>query len=376
MNFSKLEQLIDTMPQRGIPGCDLAVTKDGKTVFRHSAGYSDEAKTKPVAPTDLYWIFSASKVITCVAAMRLVEEGKLNLDDPVSRYLPAFGELTVLNSDKTVSPCRTPMKLIHLFTMTGGMGYDIGQKPIADAMADPHAGTLEIVSAMAKVPLFFEPGTHYRYSLCHDVLAAVVEVASGMRFSDYLQTVVFDPLGMTETGFRPTEEQKMRFAATYRFRSSDAVSAPVPTVNTYALNANYDSGGAGLFSCTDDYIKVVTALACGGTAANGYRLLRPETIAMMEVNRLCPDALRDFVTTRLFGYGWGLCGRVHINPVYSLSRAPVGEFGWDGAAGAFAMVDRTNRVALYFAMQVHACGYAYHVIHPCLRNLVYEGLDG
>lgn len=375
MNFSKLEQLIDTMPQRGIPACDLAVTVNGKTVFRRSAGYSDEQHTTPVTPNDLYWIFSATKVITCTAAMRLVEQGKLSLNDPVSKYLPAFGNLTVLQPDRSVKPCQTPMTILHLFTMTGGMGYDISDPIIREAIARPGADTQSIVSAMAQMPLFFEPGTHYRYSLCHDVLAAVVEVVSGMKFSEYLQTNLFDPLGMEHTGFRPSEEQKKHFSALYEFDNSVGAAHPVPIHNRFILTPDYDSGGAGLFSCVDDYIRIVTALACGGTAPNGYHVLNPESIAQMETNRLCPDALRDFVTSRLYGYGWGLCGRVHINPTYSLSKAPAGEFGWDGAACAFAMVDRANQVALYLATHVLRCGYGYNVIHPTIRNLVYEGLE-
>ena len=135
MQFSELERLIDTMPERGIPACDLAVTLDGEPVFRRTAGYADEGKTRPVSPDDLYWIFSASKLITCTAALQLIEQGKLSLDDPVSRFLPAFGELTVRNPDGSLSPCRTPMTVLHLFTMTGGMSYDLRHPAILEAAA-------------------------------------------------------------------------------------------------------------------------------------------------------------------------------------------------------------------------------------------------
>ncbi len=375
MNFSKLEHLIDTMPSRGIPFCDLAVSKDGKTVFRRSVGYSDAAEKKPVEATDLSWIFSVSKVITCVAAMRLIEEGKLRIDDHVSKYIPAFAQLQIKQWDGSLVPCQTAMTVEHLFTMTGGMAYNIRTAAIREARKAPNASTLSIVSAMAKDPLRFEPGTHYQYSLCHDVLAAVVEVASGMRFSEYLQKTIFDPLGMKDTGFRPTEEQKARFVATYRFDGVNNPPIPVPSENEFVFHPNYDSGGAGVFSCVDDYLKFATALACDGKAQNGYSLLRPETIAQMEVNRLCPAALKDFNAGRLYGYGWGLGCRVHMNPTVSLSLSGVGEFGWDGAAGASSIIDRANRVAIYFSMQVRGNSYAYNVLHPLIRNLVYEGLE-
>lgn len=375
MNFSKLEQLIDTMPSRAIPFCDLAISKDGETVFRRSVGCSDAEQKKPVERTDLAWIFSASKVITCTAAMRLVEEGKLHVNDPVSKYIPAFAQMQIKQRDGSLAPCQTPMTVEHLFTMSGGMDYDIGAAPIKEAIQAPNANTLSIVSAMAKLPLHFEPGTHYRYSLCHDVLAAVVEVASGMPFSEYLQKIIFDPLGMKDTGFRPTEDQRARFVATYRYDGVNNPPIPLPSENEYAFTPHYDSGGAGLFSCVDDYMKFATTLACGGTSKEGYTLLRPETVAMMEVNRLCPAAVKDLNAGRLYGYGWGLGCRVHMNPTLSLSRSGIGEFGWDGAAGAFSMIDRSNRVALYLAMQVRGNTYAYNILHPLIRNLAYEGLE-
>ena len=119
----------------------------------------------------------------------------------------------------------------------------------------------------------------------------------------------------------------------------------------------------------------MTCLANGGKTKDGYQLLKPETIAMMEVPRLCAAAKTDMVNSRLHGYSWGLCGRVHENPVYSLSKSPVGEFGWDSAGAAFSMVDTKNQVALYLACHVLNCNYAYHILHPMMRNLVYEGLE-
>ena len=149
----------------------------------------------------------------------------------------------------------------------------------------------------------------------------------------------------------------------------------IPTENRFALTPNYDSGGAGLFSCGRDYIKLISALANGGIAQNGYRVLSEDAIKEMETNRLGPNALCDFVNGRLFGYGWGLCGRVHINPVYSLSKSSIGEFGWDGAGGCFAAVDRKNNLSIFYGMQVHGCYYSYGILEPLIRNLVYDALN-
>lgn len=376
MNTDKLNRFLDEMPLRGLPGCDLSVTRNGREVYRRTVGYSDAEMKRPVDRDTLWWIFSASKVITCTAAMRLVEEGRLKLSDKVSDYLPAFGTLTVRQADGTVVPATEPMRIVHLFTMTGGMDYDLNAPEINDAIAAGHTDTLRLCSAMANRPLWFEPGTHYRYSLCHDVLAAVIEVVTEMKFSDYLRELMFEPLGMTDTGFHPSAEQLPHFAQAFAYNNADGSIKPISIGNgRFALTPEYESGGAGLFTKVDDYIKVVTTLACDGTAPNGYVLLKPETIAEMEVNRLCPAAWKDFVERRLFGYGWGLCGRVHVNPVRSLSLSSVGEFGWDGAQAAFTMVDRKTRTAFYFGTQVADCNIAPYLLHPAMRNLVLEMLD-
>lgn len=374
MDFTKIDAFLEKMPERGIPSIDVAFTKDGEPVYRKCVGFSDPEKTKPVCPTDIYWIFSATKVITCVAAMQLVEKGVIALDDPVSKYIPSFEKLTVKDKEKGYALAETVMTVEHLFTMTGGLTYDLNTPNLKKAKAE-HLGTVELVSRIPNDPLMFEPGTRYRYSLCHDVLGAVVEVASGMRFSDYLQKNIFDPLEMKDIGFRPYDDQRERFSALYRHYGGIQSCVNVPISNSFILTDNYDSAGAGLFSTVDDYMKLIAALSLGGTAKNGYRVLTEESIKMMGENRLCPDALNDFVNTRSFGYGWGLCGRAHISPDMSLRRTAKGEFGWDGAAGAFVMVDPTNRTSLYIGTHILGSQYMYHVVHPTVTNMLYEAFD-
>ena len=373
MDFSKLDLYMEQMPKRGFPACELSVSRDGEIIYRRGVGYADSAKTRPVSNTDLYWLFSATKVITCIAAMRLVEQGIISLDDPVSKYIPEYASLKILQNDGSLTEAKNVMTIEHLFTMCGGMTYDVANDAIKDAaLVTP--STLDMVKAMAKMPLVFEPGTKYKYSLCHDVLAAVIEVATGMLFSEYLQKNLFDPLGVTDMGFHPTEEQISRFSAQYKYKDGTAEATEIPIINKYRLTDEYDSGGAGLFGTVDDYMKIITPIACGGTTPDGYRILKPETIKMMGENRLKGDILNGLSSTRLYGYGWGLCGRAHFDPIRSLSLSPVGEFGWDGAAAAFCMIDPTNRIALYFGTHIFGCNYAYHSVHPTLRNLVYEAL--
>ena len=229
---------------------------------------------------------------------------------------------------------------------------------------------------MAKIPLHFEPGTHFRYSLCHDVLAAVVEVASGMRFANYVKKYILDPLDMKDTGFHLPASLQERMTTMYTFVPGlSAKAEPIECKNKYCLTDNYDSGGAGLYTSPADQIKLLTALACGGKAPNGTQILLPQTIRMLGENRLGDSARIDFEPTRLYGYGWGLCGRAHMDPALSDALSSVGEFGWDGATGSFALVDPTKQVALYFGLHVFNCQYVYRQIHPRLRDLVFEEIN-
>ena len=372
MNFTKLDRLIDSLPACGIPSCDLAVTYKGKSVYRHSAGYADAEQTRPVSADDLYYIFSISKITTCVCGMRLVEERKLGLDDPVSKYLPAFRYLTVKDETGKAVPAQNVMTIRHLFSMTGGLNYNLSAPSIIRAKKSEKRDTLTLVNAMAEIPLEFEPGTHYMYSLCHDVLAGVIEVVSGMRFADYVQKTVFDPLGMTRTGYHLPAALQPKLSDIYTFKHGLMQPVIASKTNAYIMTPDYDSGGAGLYSCVDDQIKLMTVLANGGKTTNGYSLLKPETIAMMQVGQLPDSARPQFGPTRFYGYSWGLCGRVHVDPVVSRALSPVGEFGWDGAAGAFALIDPTEHVAIYYGMHVMGCQYVYHMIHPRIRDIVYE----
>ena len=377
MNFQKLNNLIASLPSRGFPACDISVAQNGVEVFRASAGYADAAKTRPVSANDLYWVFSISKIATCIAAMRLVEEGKIDLYAPVSDYLPSYKDLTVKHRDGSIQPAKNAMTVLHLFTMTGGLDYDANKGTLKDfRAANPHMTTREFVDELAKQPLNFEPGTHYSYSLCHDVLAAVVEEVSGMRFADYMQKYIFDPLEMKDTHYHIPEEKCERLSAIYQYRHGLYRAEYLPDYHTpiYRYSDRYDSGGAGLVTSVDDYMKLLTALACGGTSPNGYRVLNPDVVAMLGNGYLPDDVRPDFNPTRLYGYSWGLCGRAHVEPHISNARSAKGEFGWDGAAASFALVDPTNRVSIFFATEVLGCNYAYHFIHPLLRDLAYEGM--
>lgn len=372
MNFEPLTAYLDTLDTVGVPGCDLAVCRDHEIIYRHSAGVRDAAGKEPMRGEETYNLFSCTKVFTTCAAMQLIERGLMSLDDPVSAYLPAYAHMTVRDGD-AVRPAKRVMTIRHLMSMQSGLDYDLESPAIREAMARTNglATTRELVDAKAADPLCFEPGTDFLYSLSHDVLAAVIEVVSGQRFSDYLRANIFEPLELGTVGFRLKEEDIPRMAAEYVF--DDEKKLPVACdnkANNYRFTPNYESGGAGLISDVKDYITFVDALACGGAG-----ILSPETMQLWNANQLCPNGRRSFDGWKRLGYSYALGVRTRVDLSVGGSGA-IGEFGWDGAAGAWAMIDPHNHLSAFFAMHVRNFGYCYDVIHPRIRTLIYDGVRG
>ena len=375
MNFTELENYMKGIDTNIIPDCEIAVYKDHKCLYKNSfsrPNYSAEESEK-----DLYYLFSASKVITCTAAMRLIEDKKLGLDDPVSKYLPEFEKLYVMKNGEKV-PAENTLTVRHLMSMQGGFTYNLGFEGIKRIQRESgnKATTREVVSALAEMPLSFEPGENYQYSLCHDILAAVIEVVSGKKFSEYLDEVIFSPLGIKDITFVPTDDVMKRMKQQYVVDLRYFTAVPKTPECVYRLTDNYESGGAGMIASLNDYIKFADALACG-ESETGYRILKPETVELMKTNQLDEAGLKSlyFNCDRFLGYGYGLGVRTMMKPDLNLSLGPVGEFGWDGAAGAYCMIDTDNHLSIFYGQHVLSCGYAYQNVHRAIRNLVYKALE-
>ena len=231
MDFSKLTAYLNTLEQRyGIHGLDIKITKEHDTVYRRMIGHSDYDGVVPVSDRDLYDIYSASKVITMVGVMQLVEQERIGLDDPLDKYLPEFAQMqcavdfpigrfpiTWPTQDSTLVPVKNKMLIHDLMSMTAGMSYDTGAAPIRRLVEQTNgeADTRALVGAMAEMPLLCEPGTRYSYALGHDVLAAVVEVVTGMTFSMYMRKHVFEPLGIAEMFYQVPPDEAHRVSAQY-----------------------------------------------------------------------------------------------------------------------------------------------------------------
>lgn len=365
MDFSEVKRLMDeSVAEHSVPCSDTAIVYNGEMVYRYMNGTSDSEKKVPIKGDEQYFLYSATKPITCTAALQLVEAGKLHLDDKLSDYIPEFENMMVKTAEG-LKRAEKPIMIRNLFNMTSGLNYNLDNPSIQNARAkNPSASTLEVVRAMAREPLEFEPGEHFLYSLSHDVLAAVVEVVAGMKFGDYLKKNIFDVCGMTRTGFWANDVAKDMVCSQYLYDTESGKSELMAKENGYILTPAYQSGGAGLISCVDDYIKFVTKMS------NGNRLLKPETIDIMRANQLGKQAEQDFQSCKP-GYTYGLGVRTDAYGRY----AHKGEFGWDGAAGAYVMIDPDNHIGIFYA--THVCNhgaYLYRELHQAIRDAVYRAI--
>ncbi|HHY82134.1 MAG TPA: beta-lactamase family protein [Clostridiales bacterium] len=372
----ELTNFLDSLEKSGIPGCDCAVYQNRRPVYRHMAGYADAGRTKPITEDTTYWLFSVTKLFTCTAVMQLVEKNRIGLDDPVYEYLPEYRNLYV-KSGSEVKPAKNVMTIRHLMTMQSGLNYNIAAPSILKVVKETNgqASTRQIIKALAEEPLDFEPGTSYQYSLSHDVLGAVIEEVSGISFDKYLDENIIKPLGMKDTGFDLTPDRKARMADQFTYRPKTQTSVPITSDNIYVITENYKSGGAGLISTVNDLMLYLDAMCNDGMSAGGYQLLTPQSIKLMQTDQLSGEAKKKFDEFGKIGYSYGLGVRTMIDKEISGAKSPIGEFGWDGAAGAYALIDTKNKLAICYAQHVRGCDYAYNIVHPRIRDLTYEMLQ-
>lgn len=389
MNFTNLKNCMDSLvsdPQR--PSVDVIVYRDHEMLFRYFTGVKDIGKNNAIAGDELYFIYSMTKMITCCCALQQLEQGKYNLDDELSKFLPEFAKMKIttdaLNTENAtkiasgqsvgesidaigIGYAKTPITIRHLFTMTAGLDYGLYDDVMKSAVASGKSTTQELVRAMADKTLGFEPGTRFRYSLCHDVLGALVEIWSGLSLGEYMRKNIFEPLGMKNTFFGLPEDISKMATLYAKYENQPFKQEPLRCV--YNISPKYESGGAGLTSCTEDYALFLDAVACGGIGKTGNRILSEDTVKLWGTNQLSGEASEDFDNMRR-GYGYGLGVRVHISPERSGTLSPIGEFGWDGAAGAFSMVDTDNKISLTYFQNV----LGYGPDQTEMRNALYKDL--
>jgi CubicO group peptidase (beta-lactamase class C family) len=395
MSSKALDRVEDHLKQRYInagrfPGTQLLVYRRGKIVHNAVQGMADVERKTPVKDDTIFRIYSMTKPITTVAFMMLVEEGRVALDEPVHKYIPEWAGLGVFQAGVTppflTRPPARPMQIIDLLRHTSGLTYGFQQRTNVDAAYRAlkigeveKSGTLtSMIADLTKIPLEFSPGEAWNYSVSTDVVGYLVEIISGKPFEQFLQERIFNPLGMTDTGFFVPSDKAHRFAACYAADGKGGMTLQDdPTTSSFLAPPSMISGGGGLCSTASDYLTFCRALLNRGELGD-VRLLGPKTIALMTSNHL-PDG-RDltemsksmFSEASYSGIGFGLGFSVTMNPAKTLIPGSAGEYAWGGAAGTAFWIDPAEELIAIFMTQLLPSS-AYPVRRE-LRTMIYSAV--
>jgi CubicO group peptidase (beta-lactamase class C family) len=378
-----------------LPGWLLTVRRHGRLAHVARCGSRDLEARLPVTDDTVWRIYSMTKPVTSVAAMMLYEEGRFALNDPVSAFIPAFGDVRVFagGSDlkQVTVPAAEPVRIWHLLTHTAGLTYGFHRAHPVDAMyraagfewgTPPGVDLAQACDLWAGFPLLFQPGTEWNYSVATDVLGRVIEVASGQRLDEFFATRIFGPLGMPDTAFRADPAAAERLAALYT-PGRDGRAARLDAFGRAALTEpRILSGGGGLVSTAADYDRFTQmVLHRPGSPAgelDGTRLLGSRTVAYMGRNHLPGGVDLETFGRPLFaeapfrGTGFGLGFAVLIDPVPGKVTGSAGELSWGGAASTSFWVDREADLAVSFFTQLLPSST--YPIRQQLRQLVYQAL--
>ncbi|WP_340020352.1 serine hydrolase domain-containing protein [Paenibacillus sp. FSL H3-0457] len=377
MDFKPLASFIDRITSWRVPWAEVLVMHRNDTVFHYRNGYANLEEKTPIGDGAIFNLYSMTKIMTCVAGLQLVEKGAMLLSDPLSDYLPEYAEMTVkktmANGEIRLEKATRAITVRDLFTMTAGFSYDVGCPSIQEAVksTDGTLPTRDFARALAKEPLLFEPGTHWNYSMCHDVLGALVEVVSGKRFGTYLRDEITGPLGMNDTAFNLNDEQQTRLIPQYAY-NDELEKAVRLDGNGFRVGTELESGGAGLLSTVSDYARFLNALTGHGTSPQGVRILSQASVELMRTDHLNEMTRADYSWDHMYGYGYGLGVRTHISKAASGSLSPIGEFGWSGAAGCMAIIDPDSELTVMYAQ--HLLNSQEPYVQRRLRNVVYSCL--
>jgi len=404
MSTSRLARIAPVMESyvtdRGVVGISTMVARRGEIVHDEQFGFQDREAGIRMAPDTIFRIYSMTKPVVSTALMMLHEEGLFQLEQPVALNLPAFAETKVLADDGNLVDQVRPMQIRDVLSHTSGLTYDfMADNPVAQMyrnariMNDSTRPLDALIDELATLPLAFQPGTRWHYSVGIDVAARLIEVLSGQSLGDFLQHRLFDPLGMGDTGFGVADDQLGRVSAMYGlpdlvgedYSAIELMEAALSGFNeridvsvTYPTSTPevFQRGGLGLFSTAADYMKFAQMLANGGRidrTGNGERLIGRKTLELMHSNHVPPELLPyELLGMPSPGMGFGLGSRVMLDVAQTAGPGSVGEFGWAGAAKTYFWVDPVEDLVGLFMSQ-----YMTGMLLPDrdLRSLVYQAID-
>jgi CubicO group peptidase (beta-lactamase class C family) len=383
----KMQAYVDSGEFSGIT---TLIARRGHIIHFEHTGVRDKTTQAPLDASTIFRIYSMTKPIVCTALMTLYEEARFHLLDPLAKYLPAFAKVKVWNGDgqALADPAR-PIFIRDLFTHTAGLTYDfLEDTPVskmyleAGLLSNAKASLESVVSESARLPLAYQPGSRWHYSISIDVLAHLIEVFSGRPLQDFLKERIFSPLGMRDTGFSVPEQNRSRVAAVYghpdimTHQFTEIVTSPTGPIDvskTYPIDntTTFARGGLGLFSTATDYLRFAQMLLNRGEL-EGERIISPAIADLMHSNHL-PASLMPFsiAIVAFPGYGFGLGSRVLLNPAESGMPGSSGEFGWAGAANTYYWVDpKLEMIGIYMTQHMVS-------IEPAQRDfqvLAYQAL--
>ena len=375
---------------RDYSGIEWHIEQGGKVLSEGRVGLADVNTGAQFPECPIYRIFSMTKPLVSAVGVMLLDEGKLRLSDPVALHLPKFANMQVMAADGSVAPARNTMLVEHLFTHRSGLTYQWqGGNPVPALYLEKlkfsdQYSLAELVDGLAELPLMAEPGTVWHYSYATDVLGHLIAVIEGKPLARVLQERIFEPLGMTETGFFVPEEKRDRILPMF----GDAVQTPgvakperspdgklhymAPQMLYPADNPGYERGGMGLFSTLPDYVKAARFLI-SGQDENQNQMISRRGHAALWTNRLpeaqMPVSIRNLPKYR--GYGYGLGGRVMVNPDQALFYSVKGECGWEGAATTYFWLDPQNDIiglvmSQYLGQKFPVCDDIRHAFYQAL----------
>lgn len=372
LSAARLARISDWMKlqvaQKKLPGLSVLVSRRGETAFFECAGLSDIARAKPMREDTIVRIYSMTKPLTSAAIMMLYEEGRFQLDDPVSRFLPVFANQRVFVSNMRDQfhsvPAQRDITFRDLLTHTSGLTYHFMDAHPVDRLyaakkidfQTSEFSLAELVDQAAKQPLVAQPGTEWNYSISTDVLGRLVEVISGKPFDVFLREKILRPLGMTDTDFHVPESKLDRFAVNYALNAEGALTAIDDSRDTrYAKPPPLASGGGGLVSTASDYLRFCRMMLNKGEL-EGTRLLGRKTVELMMMNHLKGD-MADmgqprFSESTYEGIGFGLGFSVMIDPARAQIVGTQGECSWGGAASTFFFIDPKEEMIVLLLTQL------------------------
>ncbi|MBV8192231.1 MAG: beta-lactamase family protein [Alphaproteobacteria bacterium] len=385
------ERLNEGVKNNELPGAVVLIARNGKLVMFDSFGYRDKEAKVAMTNDTIFRIASMTKPIVSVAAMILVEEGKLTLADAVSRYIPAFADSKVAVPKKnpdgteeiTLEPQERPMTVQDLMRHTSGLTYgtpgtnQVKQSYLDMKVADRNQTLAEMADKLAKLALLYQPGTTWEYSMSTDLLGRVIEVASGMPLDRFIEERITKPLKMGDTGFEVGADKKARGAHPMKEGAKNELP-PIPDV---AEKYTWRSGGGGMVSTAADYARFLQMFANGGQL-DGVRLISRKTIDLMTADALPPDVKFDpglepafgaLLPSARFGQGFGLGFAVRTEQGRNPLPGSPGDYYWGGAYGTYFWHDPRERMYVVFMMQSPAARLRYRYL---MRDLVYQALIG